>query len=99
MIFAAKALSSGKRQFLRLTFSETDADSDGREDEAEGGDDNEEDTADAETHEDVVDVAPAVFVRSGAGMILRQSRHGISGVWDEFFLTKELSIPGSSCDT
>ncbi len=80
MIFATEGLRSGERQFLLLTFSETDADSDGREDEAEGGDDNEEDAADAEAHEDVVDVAPAVFVRSGAGMILRQSRHGISGV-------------------
>jgi len=59
---------------IELTFSETDTDADGGEDEAEGRDDDEQDAPDAQAHEDVGDVACPVLVWSSSGLILSQRR-------------------------
>ena len=60
-----------------LTLSEANADADGGEDETEGRDDDEKDAADAETHEDVVDVAAAVLVGSCTRVVLGQGGHRV----------------------
>ncbi len=76
---------------IELTFSEADADADGGEDETEGGDDDEQDAPDAQPHEDVCDVARSVLVGSSSGLVLGQSRDGVSvGENWKLFLTEHL---------